>query len=181
MAELFSAALDNDILKEFQHQGDHDNLNSWIAAVGNLDGQRVDSLQALTETCERYKARAVEIGLSNGRRAFASWVSRIWKQSPGLALRHVKPTTQPRPEHFDQQGKTYAMPHVVMDKRANYWEGEWAASGVNPERILEGLNYVEARAREEDAEPIELEALGIVLARQSPRKSRGADNPGPIE
>ena len=181
MKELLDAATENNLLAKFTEPDEKQVLDDWTKALADLNEQHIDSLQGLLEIGMRYQARAVGIGLANGRRAFASWVTRMWKQAPGVLHRHVKPAATRRDEHYGQEGSTYATPCEIMDRRAEYWENIWSDSHADSKSILDGLEYVTAQAKREDVDPLELEDLDRLLAKQNPKKSRGIDNLGPIE
>ncbi|CAK0892726.1 unnamed protein product, partial [Prorocentrum cordatum] len=181
MQELLHIATENNFLDKYNDPEDKRTLEEWTKAITDLDGQNIDSLQALLEIGLRFQARAVGTGLANGRRAFASWVTRMWKQAPGALHRHVKPATTRRDEHFSHEGSTYATPCEIMDRRADFWENIWSDPSSDHKSILDGLKYVTEQAKREDVHPIELEHLDHLLAKQNPKKARGIDNLGPLE
>ncbi|CAK0882815.1 unnamed protein product, partial [Prorocentrum cordatum] len=181
MKELLDAATENNFLAKYAGPDDKRVLDDWTKAIADLNGQHIDALQGLLEIGLRFQARAVGIGLANGRRAFASWVTRMWKQAPGALHRHVKPAATRRDEHCGDEGSTYATPCEIMDRRADYWENVWSDSSADPKSILDGLKYVAEQAKREDVHPLELEHLDHLLAKQNPKKSRGIDNLGPLE
>ncbi|CAK0894659.1 unnamed protein product, partial [Prorocentrum cordatum] len=181
MQELLHIATENNFFDKYNDPEDKRTLEEWTKAITDLDGQNIDSLQALLEFGLRFQARAVGTGLANGRRAFASWVTRMWKQAPGALHRHVKPATTRRDEHFSDEGNTYATPCEIMDRRADFWENIWSDPSSDHKSILDGLKFVTEQAKREDVHPIELEHLDHLLAKQNPKKARGVDNLGPLE
>ncbi|CAK0907803.1 unnamed protein product, partial [Prorocentrum cordatum] len=122
IAEILAVAVANDLQTPFQ---DDDELFAWIAAVGNLSTQPLQDIQDLIDTGEKYKARAIGISLTRSWRAYTSWATKMWKQAPGLLHKHVKPPAQPKFEHADSNGHTYATPAIIMDRRAGDWERIW--------------------------------------------------------
>eukprot|EP00959_Pyramimonas_sp_CCMP1952_P150037 3139495-Pyramimonas_sp.AAC.1 len=61
----------------------------------------------------------------------------MWRDSPGVQHRHVKPPRPVRDEHYDDAGHTYAAPSQIMDRRAHAWQDVWTDSSIDQQSILE--------------------------------------------
>eukprot|EP00959_Pyramimonas_sp_CCMP1952_P082295 1719452-Pyramimonas_sp.AAC.1 len=124
----------------------------------------VQGMSQVVVAVEAVAACEVARGTGKARKAYADWVRRMWRTSPGALHRHVRDPVAPRPEDATVEttaspiaANAVAGPITTMANKSAKWGRIWSDAVDTPASITQALAAIRQKAVEEDIPPLQSE------------------------